>query len=204
VVFGKGRKGRGRRKWKWKGKELEEVGEFKYLGYMFDRKGGQERQMREVGRRARVVMREVWGIGKRWFDGEWKRKIRLFDALVGSVMLYGAEVWGWKEREEVEKIQDRFLRWSLGLDWRTPGYMVREEVKREKIRPEAGKRAVKYKGKLERGEGGEIGTWIWQEMRERMEKGYSKWEKEREGYYWERGVDVREVVKRREMEGGGY
>ena len=35
-------------------------------------------------------------------------------------------MWGWKEREEVERVQERYVRWSLGVDWRTPGYMVRE------------------------------------------------------------------------------
>jgi len=37
------RKGRGRRKrikWRWKGKRIEEVTEFKYLGYVIKKRGG--------------------------------------------------------------------------------------------------------------------------------------------------------------------
>ena len=34
--------------------------------------------------------------------------MRLFDALVRSIMGYGAEVWGWKEWKEVERIQDKY------------------------------------------------------------------------------------------------
>lgn len=53
--------------------------------------------MKERVRKAMVVMKEVWGIGKRRFGGDWKRRMWLFDRLVCTVMMYGAEVWGWKE-----------------------------------------------------------------------------------------------------------
>jgi len=62
------RKGGGRCKkidWRWKGKRIEEVKEYRYLGYILQRNGGQEAQVRDRGRRAAIVMREVWGIGKR-------------------------------------------------------------------------------------------------------------------------------------------
>lgn len=56
------RKGGGRIKkvdWRWKGRKLEEVKEFKYLGYTLQKNGGQEAHVRERGRRAAVVMREI-------------------------------------------------------------------------------------------------------------------------------------------------
>lgn len=39
----------------------------------------------------------------------------------------------------MEAIQERYLRWILGLDKSTPGYIVREEMKRHKLRVESGK-----------------------------------------------------------------
>lgn len=39
-----------------------------------------------------------------------------------------------KEREEIERIEERYLRWLLGVDRRTPGYMVRKKMQREKMR----------------------------------------------------------------------
>lgn len=30
----------------------------------------------------------------------------LFDALILTVMSYKVEIWGWKEREEIEKVHD--------------------------------------------------------------------------------------------------
>lgn len=35
-------------------------------------------------------------------------------------MEYGAEIWSWRERNKVERLHERFLRWVLGLDSRTP------------------------------------------------------------------------------------
>jgi len=43
------------------------------------------------------------------------------------VMGYGVEVWEWKEREKMEKLEERYLRWVL-VDYKTPWYLVREEL----------------------------------------------------------------------------
>lgn len=48
---------------------------------------------------------------------------------------------GWKERDKIERVHERFLKWELGVEWGTPGYMIKEEVKREKMRSSAEKRA---------------------------------------------------------------
>jgi len=70
-------------------------------------------------------------------------------------MGYGAEVWGWRERKEIEEIHERFIRWSMGLDWRTPGYMVREETDRWMMRGRTGRRT--YDEKLKEGRRGVMG-----------------------------------------------
>lgn len=54
--------------------------------------------------------------------------------MVWSVVSYGVEIWGWKERESLEKLQERFLKWILGVERSTPGYMVRKELQREKLK----------------------------------------------------------------------
>ena len=110
--------------------------------------------MEERVRKGAAVMGKVWGIGKRMFGKDWTRWIWLFDKLVWAVVGYGVEVWEWKERERVERLQDRFLRWVMGVDRSTPGYMVREELQREKLKGRAGLRAWRYERKLEEGGGG--------------------------------------------------
>lgn len=107
------RKGGGRMsrvRWLWKGKELKEVKEYKYLGYKLQRNGGQEAQVRNRVEKAAAVMEQVWGIGKKIFGRDWRRRIWLFNRLVWTAARYGVEIWGWKEREKLERLQEKFLR----------------------------------------------------------------------------------------------
>lgn len=95
--------------WKWRGKEVEEVKEFKYLGYRLTRNGSQEAQIKERVEKAAMVMKAVWGIGMKLFGKDCERRMWLFDRLVWTVLSYGVQVWEWKERALVERIQERYL-----------------------------------------------------------------------------------------------
>jgi len=147
---------RGKRTWRWKGKIIEEVKEFKYLRYILQKNGGQEVHIKDRVKKAAAGMGIIWGLGKRRFRGDWGRRIWLFDKLVWTVLSYGVEVWGWEEREGIERIEERYLRWLLGVERRTPGYMVREELKRDKLRGRAGRRAWGFEKRLEEGRGGSL------------------------------------------------
>lgn len=54
-----------KRDWRWKGKVIEEAKKYKYLGYVIQRNGKQEAQMKDRIRRAAAVMGQIWGIGMR-------------------------------------------------------------------------------------------------------------------------------------------
>lgn len=41
----------------------------------------------------------------------------------------------------MEKLEERYLRWVMGLNSKTPGYMVREELQRGKLKGKVGRRA---------------------------------------------------------------
>jgi hypothetical protein len=58
----------------------------------------------------------------------------LFGGIIESTLIYGAEIWEWKEQEEVEKVQEKYLREVLGVDRESPGYVIREECKRNRSR----------------------------------------------------------------------
>ncbi|CAD6215388.1 GSCOCG00011178001-RA-CDS [Cotesia congregata] len=115
------RKGGGRKRkiaWRLKEKELKEVGRYTYLGYVLRANGDQGEHVRErMGKGARILG-QVWGLGKRKFGKDRAKRLWLFDKLVWSVMSYGVEIWGWKCREEIERIQERYLRWVLGVSRR--------------------------------------------------------------------------------------
>lgn len=84
------------------------------------------------GRVKMGVLGQVWGIGKKRFGGDWERRMKLFDWLVGSVIAFGAEVWGWKEWgwEKIERIQ-RYIR-CVENRWKNAGlHGERRKKKRE-------------------------------------------------------------------------
>lgn len=83
----------------------------------------------------------------------------------------GVEIWGWKEREAVERVHEKYLRWLLGVSRMTPGYMVREELQREKLRTRAGRKAWRMEERLAEGRGSELARRCWEEAKERAGRG---------------------------------
>jgi hypothetical protein len=81
-----------------------------------------------------------------------------------------------REIEEVERVQEKYLRWVPGVDRETPGNIVREECKRNRLRVKAGKRAKKFEDKMGGKEECRILTECWREKKKNTEK------KEREKY----------------------
>lgn len=59
VCFSKGGGRRRKTEWKWEGQKIEEVKEFKYLGYVVKTNGEQEGQIRELMKKDNVVETSV-------------------------------------------------------------------------------------------------------------------------------------------------
>jgi hypothetical protein len=68
----------------------------------------------------------------------------LGNSMVESMLMYGAEIWGWKEQEEVERVQEKYLRWVLGVNRETPHSEGR--VPEEQAESESGKESGKVRG----------------------------------------------------------
>lgn len=160
--------------------------------------------MEERVRKGSAILGQIWGIGKKRFGKDWGRRLWLFDRLVWSVVSYEVEIWGWKLRKRVESLQDRYLKWLLGVIRSVPGYMVREELQREKLEGRAGMRAWGYEKKLKEGGGGELARRCWEEIKRRAKdwKARMGWKEERRSFYEDRGWRLEEVERRKEE--GGY
>jgi hypothetical protein len=100
-------------------------------------------------------------------------------------------MWGWKEQEEVEKVQEKYLRGVLGVDRETSGYIVREECKRNRLRMKAWKRAAMFEDKMDGKKECRILTECWSERKKNTEK------KKREKYYQRNGYASEEVERLR-------
>ena len=68
----------------------------------------------------------------------------MFDYLFLGVIMYGIELIGWKESAEMERIQLKYIKWSVGLNRCTPGYIVLAETNKGRIRIKAGRRVMKF------------------------------------------------------------
>ena len=64
------------------------------------------------------------------------------------VALYRVEIWGWKRREAIEKIQSRYVKASMRLGKNTPNYIRKMEAGRRSIEIEARRRAGEFIVKL--------------------------------------------------------
>ena len=128
---------------------------FKYLGYLLKNNNHASAQIYAAATKATRIMKHIWSMGNKY---KWTYKMcaTTFNAIVKSVILYGSKLWGYKEYEVLEKIQEKYFRWVTKAGKFTPSYIVMEETKRKKIRIQAGMRAMKHEIKLEQAENNEM------------------------------------------------
>lgn len=90
-------------------------------------------------------MKKTWSIGEGIFKENYRRRVRMFEALVESVAMFGTEIWGWKEEERIDAISRKYVKWILGLDRTTPNYILEEELKLKNMKINALKKLLNTK-----------------------------------------------------------
>ena len=198
MVFKKGGRRAIYNKWMWGEEKIEEVKEYNYLGYLLQNTNSDEKHVQKVCAKATRAMAQVWSIGERRFRDNFKIKMAMFDSIVKGILMYGTEIWGWKERKVIENIQMKYLKWVLGVNKRTPNYMVLEESKREKMRIETGYRAFHFEEKIAKYTEKELLCACWREMISRQDrKKETKRDKERRDYLERNGYGVLKINESR-------
>ena len=98
------------------GTELKQSREFKYLGSVLAEEGGTEKAVRQRVREAWRKWREVTGVilDKKL---QLKLKMKVYKTVIRPVLLYGAETWSLKRKEEglLERTEMRMVRWIAGI-----------------------------------------------------------------------------------------
>ena len=100
-------------------------------------------------RKGTIPTRQVQGLVKRLFRVRFRKRMWLYNRQVTSLMSYGAEVLGWKEWVEVEKVQTKYIKCCLEMDRWTPNYIIRKEILRNRIHSNTIKRAARFEEKSE-------------------------------------------------------
>lgn len=191
-----------RREWKWGDETTKEVKGMKYLGYIMQKNGEAEKHGKERIRRAMIVMKQTWNIGERLFK-DFERGMKMFKSLVRSVILYGAEIWGWSNEERVDRIIRIYTKWLLGLDRRTPNYILVEETKMKELSRERQiRRTVKYKENTRKAKKKIVVECMKELDRRSIESEERKWEKKRRKIMEETEISKIKIEKneRRKMQ----
>ena len=94
--------------------KLELVTSFKYLGIHFFKNGNWHRTQKRLAQHASFALHNLFSIFRE-IELPTSEKCKLFDALVGPILNYGAEVWGMYEAKDVEMLHTKFCRWILNV-----------------------------------------------------------------------------------------
>ena len=123
-----------------------------------------------------------------------KRRMRLFDVMISSILRYGAEIWGWRAWKEIETVQERYLKWIYKADKTTPSHTLREEARRDKLTVRMGKAAVKYERKLWYAKEGTLLRECWEIAKKNRigEKGDTN----KEEFLRKRGWSMEEMIRK--------
>lgn len=133
LVFNRKRKEK-KERWGWGKEYIEEVQMFKYLGFMFNKDGNYKDHIKELCRKGRMAANKVWWLGERICRDDFVRRWMLFKYLVQNVLAYGVEIWGWEDKNGLEKIMMDYLRWVFRLEFFTPRYLIYRELASEKLK----------------------------------------------------------------------
>jgi hypothetical protein len=79
-MFRKGGRRRKINEWRWEKDKIEELKEFKYLGYVMNERNTAAAHVRELVKKANKIIGAVWGIGERKFGHDFRRRIMMFDS----------------------------------------------------------------------------------------------------------------------------
>ena len=125
------------------GKQLETVYEYKYLGIMFHRlnkfSSSKKSQMEQATKAVYFILQKG-----RCNNLSVQCHLKLFDAMVLPILLYGCEVWGFEDLKCIEKVHIDFLRKLLPLKKSTPSYMIYGELGRKPLYIHVYTRMVSY------------------------------------------------------------
>lgn len=109
-------------------RRLEVCSDYNYLGILFSSHGVFHKASQQALSKGRLAIANVKNILSNSKTDSYEGRMKLFDAIVKTTVLYGAEVWGCRYAEVLEKCQSQFLKTVYCLPRCTPGYMLRLEM----------------------------------------------------------------------------
>ncbi|XP_043287106.1 uncharacterized protein [Venturia canescens] len=108
--------------------EIEIVDKYTYLGVPFTKSGLYNTACKSFMSKAKIALGTIWGPMITAKVKNWNARIKLFEAVVKSTLLYASNIWGLRHYQELDKIQLQFYKSLLAVPQCTPGYLIRLET----------------------------------------------------------------------------
>ena len=135
-------------KWFFGEERIEVVNKYKYLGYTLTTKLSVDLALSEQAGKAKGRIVNIFRALYRLGSIDLSIFFKLFDSQVKPILLYGAEIWGIKQRDIVEKVQLFACKKLLGVSAKTPNSFIYFEMNRYPLYVDARVKVLKYWAKL--------------------------------------------------------
>ena len=112
---------------------IERVDSFCYLGIVFRYNNTFQNAIKHNIDKARKAVFKI-SVLLNEIDLDVKTRIHLFDTLILPILLYGCEIWGFENVEQIEVFRRKYLRYILQVRKSTPNAMVYGELGRYELR----------------------------------------------------------------------
>ena len=129
--------------WYYAGQEIEIVDSFIYLRVVFSCGGSFMQNAKYVSDNAFKAKHSLFQIIK-GVETPINITLQLFDSLVGCILNYGCESWGFLNADRIERIDRKFLKYILNVKTTTNNCAVYKELGRYPLSIERQLRIMKY------------------------------------------------------------
>ena len=129
MVFRNGKKLNENETWTFDGKRLDIVDQFNYLGILLNYNGKFLQTQKHIAQQGQKALFAISSTLRK-FNFNIETKCSIFDTYVGSILNYGAEIWGFHKALDVEKVHLMFLKRILGVKKNTYNNLVYCELGR--------------------------------------------------------------------------
>jgi hypothetical protein len=144
MVFKKGGRTRRGLRFTYNNVEIEIVSEFSYLGIIFSSGGSFSKTHDALAGQALKALFKLKSYLYKFTNVSVSHKLDLFDKLILPILLYGSEVSGFSNAEQLEKIHLKFCKQLLGVRQQTPNSFIYGELGRMPIKQHRIISAVRY------------------------------------------------------------
>lgn len=124
VVFRKGPRISRDLNWHFDNQDIEIVNNYKYLGVDLSYNLSFNKHIKNKLSASKIAINSTWSKYLSNKEISRKSKLKIFDACSKSIMLYAAQVWGYKRNDDMEKLFRFFIKRVLFLPENTPNYLL--------------------------------------------------------------------------------